>query len=68
MDIYNFPVGKVKKLVSSLFEKKQQVLQYKNLQFYLKLGMKMKKVHRKLNLVKVICFLNVEKRVFPVTV
>ena len=38
--------GQVAKLASTLTEKKNYVLHYRNLQLYLSLGLKLKKVHR----------------------
>ena len=35
-----------KKLLLTLEEKKNYVVHYRNLQFYLKMGMKLKRVHR----------------------
>ena len=44
----NFPsiCGNVKKLVPNLHDKSKYVLHYQNLQLYVKLGMKIKKIHR----------------------
>ena len=39
-------IGQVAKLVPTLPDKKNYVLHYRNLQLYLSLGMKLKKVHR----------------------
>ena len=44
--IYNIPIGNVKKLVPNFFDKENYVLRYKNLQFYLRLGLKLKIIHR----------------------
>ena len=43
---YNISVGLVSKLISTLRDKKEYVLHYRNLQLYLDLGLKIKKVHR----------------------
>ena len=43
---YNISVGLVSKLIPTLRDKKEYVLHYRNLQLYLDLGLKMKKVHR----------------------
>ena len=40
----------VKKLVPNLFDKEKYVLHYENLQLYLKLGLKLKKMHRVLEI------------------
>ena len=43
---YNISVGLVSKLIPTLRDKKEYVLHYHNLQLYLDLGLKIKKVHR----------------------
>ena len=43
---YNISIGQVNKLFSMLRDKKEYVLHYRNLQLYLDLGLKIKKVHR----------------------
>ena len=43
---YNIPIGLVSKLVPTLRDKKEYVLHYHNLQLYLDLGLKIKKLHR----------------------
>ena len=42
-DLFNIPIGNVKKLVSNFFDKEKYVLHYENLQLYLRLGLKIKK-------------------------
>ena len=42
-DLYNIPIGNVKKLVPDFFDKEKYVLHYENLQLYLRLGLKLKK-------------------------
>ena len=42
----NISSGKVNKLVPNLMNKEKYVLHYRNLQLYLKLGLKLKKIHR----------------------
>ena len=42
-DLYNIPIGNVKKIVSNFFDKKKYVLHYENLQLYLRLGLKLRK-------------------------
>ena len=44
-DLYNVPTGNVKKLVPKFFDKEKYLLHYKNLQFYLRLGLKLKEIH-----------------------
>ena len=41
-DLYNIPVGNVKKLVPNLFDKEKDVIQYE-LKLYLRLELKLKK-------------------------
>ena len=41
-------IGKVQKLIPNLMDKEKYVLHYRNLQLYLNLGMKSKKIHRAL--------------------
>ena len=45
-DLYNIPIGNVKKLVPKFFHKQKYVLHYENLQLYLGLGLKLKKIYR----------------------
>ena len=47
-DEYDIKVGNVKKLIPNLGNKTKYVLQYRNLQLYLSLGMKLTKIHRAL--------------------
>ena len=42
-DLYNIPIGNVKKLVPNFFDKKKYVLHYENLQLYLRQRLKLKK-------------------------
>ena len=42
---YNISIGLVSKLIPTLIDKKEHVLHYRNLQLYLDLGLKIKKVH-----------------------
>ena len=42
-DLYNIPIGNVKKLVHNFFDKEKYVLHYENLQLYLRLGLNLKK-------------------------
>ena len=43
---YNMKVGNVKKLIPYLHDKIRYPVHYKNLRYYLKLGMKLIKIHR----------------------
>ena len=46
---YGIKIGRVNKLVPTLGNKSKYAVHYRNLQFYLSLGMKLTKVHRILN-------------------
>ena len=48
-DQYGIKVGAVKKLISNLGDKVKYVVHYKNLEYYLSLGMKLVKIHRTLS-------------------
>ena len=43
---YKISIGQLNKLIPTLKDKKEYVLHYRNLQLYLDLGLKIKKVHR----------------------
>ena len=45
-DLYNIPIGNAKKLVPNLFDKEKYVIHYENLKPYLRLGLKLNKIHR----------------------
>ena len=45
-DLYNIPIGNVKKLVPTFSDKEKYVFHYENLQLYLRIGLKLKKIHR----------------------
>ena len=45
-DLYNIPIGNVKKLVLYFFDKEKYLIHYENLQPFLRLGLKQKKIHR----------------------
>ena len=45
-DLYNIPIGNVKKLVPNSFDKERYVLHYGNLQLYLRLRVKLKNTSR----------------------
>ena len=66
-DRYGIKVGGVKKLIPSLGDKVEYVVHYRNLKYYLSLGMKLVKIHRILsvkqsNWLKVFTDFNTEKR------
>ena len=42
-DLYNFSIDNVRKSVPNFFDKEKYVIQYENLQLYLRLGLKLKK-------------------------
>ena len=42
---YNIPVENVNKLMSNFFDKEKYVIHYEKLKLYLRLGLKLKKVH-----------------------
>ena len=44
-DFYNISIGNVKKLVPTFFDNEKYMLHYENLQLYLRLGLKLKKLH-----------------------
>ena len=44
-DLYNIPIGNVKKLVPNFCDKEKYVLHYENLQLYLRLRLKLKQIH-----------------------
>ena len=45
-DLFNIPVGNVKKLVPNFSDKEKYGIHYENLQLYLRLGLNLKKIHR----------------------
>ena len=49
LNAHNIITGKVKKLVPNLMNKNYYVIHYRNLQQFLELGMKLKKIHKILN-------------------
>ena len=42
-DLYNIPIGNVKKLVPNFFAKKKYVIHYENLKIYLRLELNLKR-------------------------
>ena len=49
-DLYNIPIGSVKKLVPNLFDKEKYVIHYENLPLYLRLGLKLKKISSRIRI------------------
>ena len=45
-DHYNIPIGNAKKLAANIFDKEKHVIHYENFKLYLRLGLKLKKMHR----------------------
>ena len=46
VDLCNIPIGHIKKLVPNIFDKEKYILHYENLHSNLRLGLKLKKIHR----------------------
>ena len=46
VDLYNIPIGNVMKWVPNIFDKEKYVIHYENLQLYLRLRLKLKKIYR----------------------
>ena len=42
---YNIPIGNVKKLLPDFYDKEKYVLHYEKLQIYLRLGLRLIKMH-----------------------
>ena len=68
VDLYNIAIGNVKKLVPNIFDKEKYVLHYKHLQLYLRLELRLKKIHRVLKFsqsqwLKPYIELNTQKRI-----
>ena len=55
VDKHDIKVGGVKKLIPNLYDKIRYPVHYKNLKYYLSLGMKFKKIHRILSFKQKIC-------------
>ena len=67
-NFYNIPIASVKKLVPNLFDKEKYVFYCENVQLYLRLGLKLKIIHRVLEFnqsqwLKPCVEFNTEKRV-----
>ena len=45
VDKYNIKIGNVKKLIPNLYDKVKYIVHYRNLQYSLKLGIKLIKIH-----------------------
>ena len=52
-DLYNIPIGNVKKLIPNFFDKEKYVIRYENSKLYLRLGLRLKKIHRVLELISI---------------
>ena len=66
-DFYNILIGSIKTLVANFFDKENYMVNYKNLQLYLKPGLNLKKIHRILQFnqskwLKAFVELNTQKR------
>ena len=66
-DFYNILIGSIKTLVANFFDKENYMVNYKNLQLYLKPGLNLKKIHRVLQFnqskwLKAFVELNIQKR------
>ena len=44
-DLYNIPIGNVKKLIPNFFDKEKYVFHYENLQLSVRLGLKLQQIH-----------------------
>ena len=44
-DLYNIPIGNVKKLVPNFFDKEKYMIHYENWKLYLRLGLKLKNIY-----------------------
>ena len=44
-DLYNIPIGNVKKLVPDFFDKEKYVIHYDNLKLNLRIGFKLREIH-----------------------
>ena len=51
-DFFSIPMSNVKKLVPNFFDKEKYSLHYENLQLSLRLGLKLKQIHRVLEFIK----------------
>ena len=49
-DLYNIPIGNVKKLLPNFFNEEMYVIHYENLKLYLRLELKLRKMYRVLEL------------------
>ena len=49
-DHYNIPADNIKILVPNFFNKEKYLTHYENLKLYLRLGLKLKKIHRVLEI------------------
>ena len=54
-DLHNSPIGNVKKLVPNFLNKEKYVVHYENVKLYLRLGLKLKKIHPVLEFIQSQC-------------
>ena len=51
VNLYIIAIGSVKKLVLNFFDKEKYVIHYEKLKLYLRLGLKLKKIHQVFELI-----------------
>ena len=66
-NIYNIPIGNVKKLGPNFFDKEKYVIYYENLQLYLRLELKLKKLLciriQPISMAKALCWIKHKERI-----
>ena len=64
-DLYNIPIGSVKKLVPE-YDKEKYVIHYENLKLYLRVGLKLKNAMylriQSISIAKTICWIQYKKK------